>query len=256
MKITGHIEQIFAQAVALEQSGGLRNTIYAIDREIYILSFDHSFLLRFGLKKTESPFSSPISFRANDYDSEEFYEEDGKIIFVTEKAGFTRKKSCGTPDISPESVQQVFMDFQGEPGQMVELHRDLLSLLDPELSHVEFSGTKKGGLSIVQRNIYSGGIIEITRTPSEGFISSSDPIVRDFGPIAIKTGDLNAAFAFQDVLEFDFPDSEDREFIRISSTDKIRRDTMGIIGCCIYDEIIEMKEASHGRKKQEVRRNK
>ena len=76
MKITGQIEQIFAHAVALDQNGGLRNSIYAEGKEIFIMNYDHTVLLRFKLRESENPFSGPISFKANDYDSPEFYEEE------------------------------------------------------------------------------------------------------------------------------------------------------------------------------------
>ena len=72
MKITDLVEQIFAHAVALDQSGGLRNTIYAIGSEIYILNYDHTVLLRFRLRRSEACFETPVSFRANDYDSNGF----------------------------------------------------------------------------------------------------------------------------------------------------------------------------------------
>ena len=44
-KVTGLVENIFAHAVALEQKGGLKNTIYAFKREIFILNYD-SFILK------------------------------------------------------------------------------------------------------------------------------------------------------------------------------------------------------------------
>ena len=239
MKITGQVEQIFSHAVALDQSGGLRNTIYANKREIFILNFDHTVLVRFRLKSTENPFQNPVSFRANDYDSNEFYEEDGKIIFISEKDGFQRKKSSGKAEYEPEQVKEIFYKFIDEqPRQTVVLKKEIISLLDTDLSHIEFSGKKGEPLKMIQRNIYSGAVIEVQQKGGGYFDEGLDG---DFGPIGIKTGDFQALFMFQDVLQFEFPYDEGDDYIVIRSIEKDKRDMVAVVACCLYDEIIQLR---------------
>lgn len=258
MKISNLVEQIFATAVALDQNGGLRNTIYAIKHDVLIMNYDHTVLLRFKLRQTETAFEHPISFKANDYDSDVFEEVDGKIIFTTEKPGFTRKKICGTTDMTPEQVQELFSGyFDIGEREGVELTKDVLELLDPALSHVEFIGEEGKPIKMIQRNIYSGGIIEVTQKGTGMF---SNELKAGFGPIAIKTGDLQALFSFPDMgdLKFYFPVNGEGDFILIKNALKeSKRNMTGVIACCLYDEIIQIKEAKdNGRQEQKIRRRK
>ena len=264
MKINNHVEQIFAHAVALNQSGGLRNTIYGIGDEVFILNYDHTVLLRFKLRASEVKFDQPISFHANDYDSNVFEEKNGRIIFHSENQAFTRKKISGTSDTTPEEVKNLFERYaedEEREGQTVTVSKDLMEMLESNLSHVEFSGEAGGNLKIVQRNIYSGGIIEVEKK-GEGMFAES--LENDFGPVAIKTDDLNALFAFDEKsYRFSFPHGENQDFIRIDSVDKRKRDIVGIVACSLYDEVINIREskpqkeeAQNGRKKQKVRRRK
>ena len=141
MKISEKVEQIFAHAVALDQNGKLKNTIYALDNEVFILNMDNSVLLNFELRKTETPFTSPISFAANDYDSRDFDEVNGKIIFTQKKEEYVRKKSCSTPGESPKDIKSMFEGFDPLKGNVATIHEKVLSLLNEDLSHIEFSGT-------------------------------------------------------------------------------------------------------------------
>jgi hypothetical protein len=242
MKVSNLVEELFAQAVALDQSGGLRNTIYAIENDVLILNYDHTVLLRFRLRKSEGTFEHPISFKANDYDSNVFEEKDEKIIFYSEKGEYQRKKICGTTDLTPEEVLELYWKYKpvGDDFQTILLSKDVLELLDPDLSHIEFSGSKGGTIRMVQRNIYSGGIIEIEKA-NEGFLK--EEISEDFGPVAIKTDDFKALFYFQDTLKFSFPKKDKEDFIVIQGTDDNKRSIRGVIACCLYDEVIQLKEA-------------
>lgn len=260
MKITGAVEQIFASAVALDQNGGMRNTVYALDNKVYILNYDHSMLLRFRLRKTEAPFSHPVSFRANDYDSNEFYEEEGKIVFLSDKGGYQKKKSCGTPDFEPEQIDKIFKKYQHSEGMEVTISKDILSLLDTELSHIEFVGKKGEPLKLIQRNIYSGTVLEI-QEKSSGFFTNALPA--DVEPIAITTNNFSALFLFQDNLKFTFLPKGDEGCIIVNSVDAHKRDMTAVIAPCLYDEIIELKqigggkeETTDGGKKPKIRRSK
>jgi hypothetical protein len=253
MKISNLVEQIFATAVALDQSGGLRNTIYALNNEVYIMNYDHTVLLRFRLRRSEGFFDHPISFKANDYDSNEFEEKDGRIVFYSGNDGYKKKKVCGTTDLTPEQVKELFSEYIQEDSQAQSylLSKDILELMDDSLSHVEFIGDKKNPLKMIQRNIYSGGIIEIEKK-SDGFFKET--LINDFGPVAIKTQDFQALFQFQNQLKFSFPTNGQEDLIVIRSVNNDKRDMAGIIACCLYDEIIKIKEVEHGGQKQKVRR--
>jgi hypothetical protein len=255
MKITSLIEDIFAQAVALDQSGGLRNTIYAIEHEIFILNYDHTVLLRFRLRKSEEgTFETPISFKANDYDSNVFEEKNGKIIFYSEKGEYQRKKICGTTDLTPEEVKDLFKKYASatEGRSDISLSRDVLQLLDTDLSHVEFSGEKGGTIKMVQRNIYSGGIIEVEKM-NEGMFK--EELENDFGPVAIKTDDFRALFTFQEVMKFAFPSRGKEDFILVKEgVSDGKRTFTGIIACCLYDEVIQLKEVQIKNKPTLIRR--
>jgi hypothetical protein len=256
MKVTNLVEEIFAQAVSLDQSGGLKNTIYAVGHEIYILNYDHTVLLRFRLRASEGTFETPISFKANDYDSNVFEEKDGKIIFTSGNGEYQRKKICGTTDLSPEEVRDLFNKYATEKeGRIVtNLSSSVLSLLDTELSHIEFSGNEGESIKMVQRNIYSGGIIEVTKNEEGNLFKES--LDFNFGPVAIKTDDFKALFYFQEVLQFAFPVRGKEDFILVKGTDKNKRDITGIVACCLYDEIIQLKEIGNGRQEQKIRRRK
>jgi hypothetical protein len=256
MKITSLVEEIFAQAVALDQSGGLKNTIYAIGHEIFILNYDHTVLLRFRLRNSEGTFEHPIAFKANDYDSNTFEEKDGKVIFYSGNEEYQRKKICGTSDLTPEEVKELFAKYiaDTEDRSMVTLSKDVLSLLDDELSHVEFSGNAGESIKMIQRNIYSGGIIEVEKVEGGMF---KEELENDFGPVAIKTGDFRALFTFQDALKFSFPSRGKEDFILVKGLDDNKRSITGIVACCLYDEVIALQEVVKGGvKPKPIRRNK
>jgi len=250
-KITNRIEDIFAHAVALDQGGRLRNTIYAIGQNIYILNSDNTVLLQFPLRKTEVPFKNPIAFHANDYDSRNFHEEDGQIVFTTESDSFTRKKSCGSPEMGPKEAQKLFKKFDPCFENQLTLPREVLSLLSESLSHVEFSAVD-GKFSMIQRNIYSGAILEIER--KEAGMLKLDRIVSDFGPIGLRTNDFVALFSFVDSIILNFPKDDEADYAWVQGNDA-KMPLNGIVACCLYDEMGTITETKRrktdGRQEQE-----
>jgi len=246
-KISDRIEGIFAHAVAMEQSGRLKSTIYCIENEIFIMNSDNTLLLRFLLRRTETPFAHPVSFRANDYDSKSFYEKDGKIIFVTETEGFTRTKSCSTPGDTPTDVKALWDTFDKLTTNKISFKRDILSLLDASLSHVEISAPNKS-LSLVQRNIYSGSIIEVRRKKEEGLGSlvDVDDISEEFGPVGLRTDDFASLFTFIDILNMHFGDAG---YCYIKSIDP-KLNMEGIIAKCLYDELGSVEVVKKERPKR------
>ena len=236
-KIDGKTETIFAHAVALDSSGRLRNTIYAIGKQAFILNSDHTVLLKFELSGVSSPFRLPISFKANDYDSSTFYEEDGKIVFVQKSGDMERKKFSGKGQLEPEEVSAMFDGFvKKDQPNVATIHKDILPLLDENLSHIEFSG-KKGVLKIVQRNIFDGTIIEITRKKETGMgVVKKDSIGEDFGPFGLRTNDFIALFSFNDEVNFAFPSGK-CNFVSVQGRNYGMK---GIISLCLYDEMGEI----------------
>lgn len=235
-------EKIFAHAVALDQSGRLRNTIYALGKQVYIKNSDNTVLLDFT--SSDSDFHNPVSFRANDYEGEYFYEEDGKIIFETlSDGGLLKKKACAVPEDNFEDIDNLCHKMtrkylkavqtckkRKKPINSFSLGREILSLLDRSLSHIEIS-IVKGKVVLAQRNIYSGSVSYIEKA-KKGFGISGDNLSGDFGPIGVRTPDFEALFTFQDSVSFTLP--PDLEFIKITGT-KFKMN--GFIGTCLYDEM-------------------
>jgi len=258
-KISKLVEEIFSLAVSMDQSGKLRNSIYAIKNKIYILNSDSTVLLRFFLRKFETPFDHPVAFRANDYDSREFEERDGNIVFITKEGGYLREKSCRIPDSTPEEIEKLYLSYDTEEADNeVIIPKTILSLLEDGLSHIEFRG-ENGKLYMVQRDIYSGSIIEISKDKSaSGFGIDVDKKISDFGPIGIRTNDFTSLFIFQDQVNFNFFNDDKSDYIYIKGLSNTVN-MSGFISCCRYDElsnITRSQEVEDGREEQKVRRSK
>jgi len=234
-KVKDRIADIFSHAVALQQNGRLKNRVFCIDDEIYILNMDMTIILKFTLRKGEAPFKSPVSFDANDYESNMFKEKNGRIIFVTKKGDYVKEKSCRTPQLSPKDVREMYNKLIKETKKKNKacLNQDFVSCLDTDLSHIEFSG-EKGKLVAKQRNIYSGSVITITKTEEQkGFDIQSDKIEKDFKPIGIRTDDFLSLFQFVGSVVFYFYKDS---IIRFESGEK-RMAFEGILSQCVYDEL-------------------
>lgn len=241
MKLSNRLEDIFAHAVALQQTGRLRSTVYCIGRKVFILNQDQTVLLRFMLRKTDKlEFEQPVSFAANDYDSKEVEERDGRICFIQHAAGFDRVKSCKTPSMSPEEVEVLFKGYELFQENPVVLHKEVLSLLDESLSHIEFS-SKDGQLSIIQRNIYSGSVLELKREKAKGLgMNVVEDQVEDFQPVGLRTDDFMALFSFVDSFTFHF---QTGGLVWAESRDE-KMPMRALISKCKYDEL---GGTEHGR---------
>ena len=115
------LEEIFAHAVALTQSGHLRSTIYCAGKYVYIMNQDSTILLRF---LAPEPFPEPVAFYANDYDSPEFYVKNGRVHFVKRIQDsayiWTRTKTAGVPPEEIEEIINTFNSHYHESGPCVE----------------------------------------------------------------------------------------------------------------------------------------
>ena len=241
MKINSRVENIFAQAVAMDNRG-LKNTIHCIGPYIFIVNFDHSMMLRFRLRKSEVLFSSPISFNANDYDSSDFDEVDGKIVFNLSEKGYARKKICNLAGYDGEKIKEVYSKYINSTESKkppFQLSKECCNLLEQELSHIEIS-SEEGKLLLKQRNIYSGTVIEVSPKDS-GFFSDSEAL-EDFGPYGLKTKDFMSLFAFYNTLSF----TPMKHFLVVK--ENVKHDFDGIMAFCAYDEIINLYKEKEKKK--------
>lgn len=232
------VERIFAYAVALEQSGRQKNTVFGFRDIVYILNADKTLLLRFKTSKSEFP--EPIGFFASDYDSSEFQINKGIISFIQDNQEFVRKKHCNVPSQTFEEVNDLFLWFQKQsPTEVASItfSKPSLDLLNDNLSHIEFMG-RDGRLTILQRDIYSGTLIELNRRKASGLGLElyEDNIEQDFGPLGMRTNDFMALFSFNDKIRIRFLDSDKHYFI----IEGVHNEVTGVVAGCLYDSIGEL----------------
>jgi hypothetical protein len=259
MKPENEVEakQIFSYAVNLEESGIQKNMIFCWEDIVYILNSDKTIVLRFETSK--KLFPEPVGFFADDFDSSDFRTVGGFMQFFSRGAGWIKEKKCRVPNQTFQDVEDTFYKFEVEPSKFagrVNLHKSILDMLDPSLSHVEFLSKSKS-LRIIQRDIYSGSVSELRREdPSILKLDThGDTIREDFGPLAMRTNDLIAVFGFNDQIYLNFlPNSFGYFFV-----EGPQRSMTGVVAGCLYDELgtindlQENKEESDGRKEQEDR---
>jgi len=205
--------------------------------------------MRFLLRKTETAFDPPVSFRASDYDSSQFEVVGDRIVFSSTKGNYVRRKVCGpAKDYDPREIRQIYHQLisraKNSPFTFT-LAADCCALLEDSLSHVELS-VEDGQLLLRQRNVYTGSIVEVT-PKLEGLLS--DLALPDaFGPVAVKTSDFTALFSFHDALQF----HPAQDILMV--TEPSRGEFDAVLGLCQYDEIIRLyKEGSNGRQESEDR---
>jgi hypothetical protein len=242
MKIPSSLEDLFTIAVALDSTPNTSNTIYLLGRAVYIVNFDNTIMICAYLRKSEPEFEKSLSFQANDYDSSNFYEKDGKIVFEMVSSGgeYVRRKMCGSTELTPQMVKDIFAYYakNKRPSVKYTFTKDISSVVDSSLSHIEFKGQAGQSLKIIQRNIYTGELLE-TEPRSRGLMTAAT-LKSSIEPMAMKTKDFLSLFSFTDKVEMYFPvEGEDYPLLVKMSTRT--RTMLGVIAPCLYNEIIEMK---------------
>lgn len=233
---TERLERIFSYAVNLQQSGRMKSTIYCRRSHVLILNQDRTVLMKFPLRTTERElFQKPVSFYANDYDSNNFQEVDGMVIFKRTHGDFLRQKSCKAPGLKVAEVSDMFDKLWPTiTPDWITLPKEFLECLDMDLSHVEFR-CENGEFICQQRNIYSGSLTTITRkdAKAKSFLAVTKP--KDFKPFGLRTNDFAALFEFSTAVRFSFQSKK----VAIFENQEVgnRMPFTGVISRCVYDEI-------------------
>jgi hypothetical protein len=241
-KFVEEVQDIFSHAMALEQDGRQKNMLFCFENFVYTLNADKTMLLRFVVSK--KIFKEPVGFFASDYDSPDFTVENGAIVFHKKGVEFDRKKSCKVPDQNFKDAETLYQKFITEAQKQpylanIVFYQTSTELFDSGLSHIEFRSKEKK-LFIIQRDIFSGSIIELTRKPSDGFglgvNVAEDDIKEDFGPLGMRTGDLMALFALNKRIKINFLPPGKGYFV----IEGDNFDMTGIVAGCLYDDIGEL----------------
>jgi len=224
-QITDEMESVFAHAVALNQSGRLKNTIHCSGNVVYILNTDHTVLLRFELENTT--FENEISFTANDYDSSEFYEQDNQIVFVQRAGNMVREKYVGIPYVTFSDAEKIFAKFNVRDlltnSVKITMTKSEAYLTDDKLSHVKFT-IENGEPVLIQYDIYTGAVDKIKMTTWEA------KKLFDF-EIGMRTKDLRALFSFNNTIDIYVPQGQD--FFMVQGSWESMK---AVIAGCLYDE--------------------
>lgn len=237
LKITKRTELMFAQAVALAQSGRMKSHIHASGRVLYVANMDNTILLRFT---PDMDFPQPISFFANDYESPHIELSPEGMTFITTKNGYTQRKTVGVPKTSFQDVEAIWNKHTPVNTHAMMIRKEISQLLDSDLSHVEFH-KDKNTLVLVQKNIYTGARVEVRDTQAANGLISVHSFPQDFKPVGIRTHDLLALFTFVDTLTFHPQEGKDWMFLR-DNTGLVS----GILSTCLYDELGYFAESSNG----------
>ncbi|MCK9281516.1 MAG: hypothetical protein M0P71_12900 [Melioribacteraceae bacterium] len=231
MKIKSYVENLFALAVALEQNSRSKNIICCSGDQVIIVNADSTILIHFKIK--ENLFPGDYSFYANDYESSQFEEQNGKIIFISGNEEYERKKSCRTPDMSFKKMNLLYKKMKAslDKCNQVTITSSVKEVLDENLSHVEII-MQKGEFELVQRDIFTGTLINVKKKESKGiFQLHSDKIIKNTSAIGLRTGDFLGLFTFVQKIDFQI---SDKGFVYFQG-DKMNM--TGFIATCLYDDL-------------------
>jgi len=229
------LENIFQYAASLDQAGKMKNTILCNEREIFIVNFDKTILLSFVLPKVCPEFKEKIVFDANDYDSSNFYVEGGSVVFKTTADGYVRKKKCGSnKSLDFDSISTMYYRYSRKKTTSIfTLRREIMGLLQDDLSHVEIH--YDNGLKVIQRDIFSGTVIEITKDKAGLDLIDVDKLA-PFSPMGLRTVDLDALFSYDRELTFSFVPEMNYFIVKGKITG-----LTGILSWCLFDEMGDFK---------------
>jgi hypothetical protein len=239
INITKRTELMFAQAVALAQNGKMKSHIHAEGNVLFIANMDNTLLFRF---ETDQTFPAPgLNFFANDYVGPDLEMTNDAVTFITTRAGYTQRKTCGLPKTTFAEMQAIWEKHQATLEYPILLKRDLLTLLDSDLSHTEVYNDH-GNLKLIQRNIFTGATIEVVDASNKGGFFSMCTFPPDYTCMGIRTSDFQALFQFATGITFYLqPGAFWIRFRDPTGT------VNGILAGCIYDEIGYLTDTFGGK---------
>jgi hypothetical protein len=254
MKIKEYAENIFAQAIALEQNSRSKNIIAAYKNKIFIMNADSTVLFLFQLK--EDMFKDSVCFYANDYESNKFEEQNGKIVFVSSNEEYERQKSCNIPDLSFEVIKEIYDNLKKEKtdGNFIELNSRIKTLLNDDLSHVELV-FENGAWEMVQRDLFSGSIVRVKKKNQQGIFDVDDDLINEnLSAIGLRTSDFFGLFTLNDNISLHVYGNGYAYF------HGAKYNMSGFIAGCLYDDLGTInylrKEVSDGRRKKQKNRKR
>jgi hypothetical protein len=154
------------------------------------------------------------------------------VVFVTNAGGLRRTKVCPAPKIVFADVKKIWEGFEPDKSQSITLVKEMSSLLEDGLSHIEVSKTAGGPVVLLQRDIYSGSRVEVERNKSGSGLLDIDDEDFVFGPIGIRTVDFAALFVFSDSLTWYVQEGKRWVYFE-DNTGRLS----GILSTCLYDEL-------------------
>lgn len=244
---SSQLEKIFAHAAALHSEGKMKNWIYGKGNVIYILNTDCSLLMRFRVPWELGHFC----FSAHEYEGQEFHLSPTGMVFKTHDQDYERTKFAPiNPPYSSEQVEKVWNVLEQKTkgsklvGKVV-LDDKILKWLEKDLPHVEFV-LREGNWSLIQRNIYTGEVVQITKKPRPLTLLGKDEVNGEMN-VGLRTNDFFALFTFSPKIDFYFYHLPFAQAMNLSFFDM-----RVFLGRCFYDSLGNL-EVIYGREIQEVR---
>lgn len=238
IQITKRTELMMAQAVALAQNGRMKSHIHGSGSELYVANMDNTIVLSFT---PDMVFQAALDFFANDYESPNIELEGGQVSFITTHGAYKQKKTCGCPKTTFNEVRDIYAKFKDfDQSAPIVLNKDILSLLSDDLSHVELH-SKNGSLMVMQKNIYTGGRIEIIGAAESNGLIKLNALPAGFKPMGLRTADLTALFSFTHTLTL-YP-QQGKNWMAFKDSEGVM---VGVIATCVYDELGYITDAASG----------
>lgn len=238
IQISKRTELMMAQAVALAQNGRMKSHIHGSGPELYVANMDNTIIISFS---PDMSFPAALDFFANDYESPNIEIDGGQVSFITTHGTYKQKKTCGCPKTTFNEVRDIYAKYRDfDRSTPVVLNKDVLSLLNNDLSHVEFH-SRNGSLLIMQKNIYTGGRIEIISANEAKSLIKLNALPANFRPLGLRTADLTALFSFTNTLTL-YP-QPGKNWMAFQDAEGVMT---GVIATCVYDELGYITDAASG----------
>ena len=207
------LESVIAAAVRFGRGAGGDAVVAWKGQEVYCLSYDRTVCLH--VKRITPKRNDEVVFHACDFEGPNCRFEGASVIFENNGARVRTPR----PPFTFEAFETLFKRLAEGTGASVLLSRDLLSLLDDDLPHVEFRWDGEKTI-LIQRDIYTGKTLEIDVLPQE---------VATKEPLAMRTDDFWSLFALASPLLF----TDCGTHFKVSDLHSFE----AVVGGCVYDAL-------------------